>query len=135
MGLKKNKKEIMLISEDQKTRELTENLVNLLENKKLINIQLINLEKVNPYFCFFIIATANSNLQVRTIAKDIEKNFGDFLYSKPGAEELESGWIIFDFINVIVHIFLPELRNYYALERLWGDAKKIYSSETRSFQW
>lgn len=127
---------IPLPSENQKTKKLAEEIVLFLENKKMQDIRLINLEKVNPYFCFFIIASANSYLQLKTIARELHKNFSQFLDQKRAkSDDVDSGWIIYDFIDIVVHLFMPEQRAYYNLEKLWGDAGVIYTSETKKFQW
>ncbi len=126
----------ILPSQNPETRKLAEDIVKFLENKKMMDIRLINLEKVNPYFCFFIIASANSYLQLKTISREIVQQFGSQLNQKRAkTDNIESGWIIYDFIDIMVHLFIPELRAYYNLEKLWGDAEIIYSSEINTFQW
>lgn len=125
-----------LPSQDEETKKLSENLVRFLEDKKLKDIKLINLEKVNPYFCFFIIATANSTLQLKTVSREIYKNFYQYIAQKKSiSNDEESGWIILDFIDIVLHLFLEEQRIYYNLEKLWGDAQVIYSSDIKTFQW
>lgn len=129
-------KKVFLPSENKKTRKLTEEIILFLEDKKIADILLLNLEKVNPYFCFFIIASANSSIQLRSVSRELFKKFSIFLdkNNNPLAEA-DSGWVIYDFIDIVVHLFLPETRKYYNLEKLWGDAPIIYSSETKTFQW
>lgn len=125
-----------LPSQDEEIKKLSENLVRFLEDKKLKDIKLINLEKVNPYFCFFIIATANSTLQLKTVSREIYKNFYQYIAQKKSiSNDEESGWIILDFIDIVLHLFLEEQRIYYNLEKLWGDAQVIYSSDIKTFQW
>jgi len=137
MKVKKSKKTLyQLPSVNKETRKLAEDIVNFLEDKKMQDIRLINLEKVNPYFCFFIIASANSYLQLKTITRELHKNFGVYLDQKRAkSDDVESGWVIYDFIDIVVHLFIPEQRAYYNLEKLWGDANVIYTSETKQFQW
>ncbi|MBW7858185.1 MAG: RsfS/YbeB/iojap family protein, partial [Leptonema sp. (in: Bacteria)] len=49
--------------------------------------------------------------------------------------DVESGWIIHDFVDIMLHLFLDEQRQFYNLEKLWGDAPVIYSEEQPKFQW
>ena len=76
---------------------------------------------------FFVIATANSEPQLRAVADFIERQvrekFG--VHNSSNAENNEGGWVLLDFGNVIVHIMTPEMRARYNLEGLWGDADKL----------
>ena len=73
---------------------------------------------------YFVICSANTATQVRAIADNIEEKLAEqgaaFLH-KEGYREGE--WVLMDYGDVIAHIFMQEAREYYALERLWGDAK------------
>jgi len=102
----------------------TDSLIHL-DEKKALNILFMDLREVSNYFDFFLIATGNSQTHCAALAKDMikfmyEKGFKE--YSKP---DFNSEWIVLDFGSLIVHIFTEEMRAYYQLERLWGDAKKI----------
>ncbi len=123
-------------SSDPVIRKLVEDLVAFLDEKKLTDIKVMNLEEVNPYFCFFMIATAGSSLQLGTTAREISRRFGEHLTNKKIRPlDVESGWVIHDFVDVVLHVFVQEQRNYYNLEKLWGDAPVIYSAEAPRFQW
>lgn len=123
-------------SSDPVIRKLVEDLVAFLDEKKLTDIKVMNLEDVNPYFCFFMIATAGSSLQLGTTAREISRRFGEHLTNKKIRPlDVESGWVIHDFVDVVLHVFVQEQRNYYNLEKLWGDAPVIYSAEAPRFQW
>jgi ribosome-associated protein len=136
MKVKRKVYNYILPSQNPQTRKLAEDIIHLLEDKKMQDIKLLNLEKVNPYFCFFIIASANSSLQLKTIAREIHRYFGQYLDQKRAkSDDVDSGWIIYDFIDIVLHLFMPEQRTYYNLEKLWGDAEIIYTSETKKFQW
>lgn len=96
-----------------------------LQDKKARDIVLLDLRKVNPYFDYFVIASASSRMQLKSMARDIQKKFPalERKNSSISADDVESGWVVLDFIDVVVHLFLEEQRGYYNLERLWGDAK------------
>lgn len=76
---------------------------------------------------YFVIATANSEPQLRAIADFIERQarekFG--VHTAFNTENSEGGWILLDFGNVVVHVMTPEMRSRYNLEGLWGDADKL----------
>lgn len=108
--------------------ELAKGILKLLDDKKATDLRLLNLERVNPYFCYFLIATAGSSTQLKTLSREIQRQFGKHLPGKSGAftvDDLASGWVVLDFIDVVVHLFLPEQRSYYNLEKLWGDAGEV----------
>ncbi len=123
-------------TENIKNRKIAEDLIFFLEEKKLNDILLLNIQKVNPYFCFFIFATASSTLQLKTLHKEIYKNFSYVLYKNQNPfSQIDSGWVIYDFVDIMLHVFLKEIRSYYNLEKLWADAPIIYSSEIKQFRW
>ena len=73
---------------------------------------------------YFVICSANTATQVRAIADNIEEELGKAEIScghKEGYREAE--WVLLDYGDVVAHVFRQESREYYALERLWGDAK------------
>lgn len=124
------------VSDDIQTRKFVEDIVAFLDNKKMQNIVVFNLEDINPYFGLFVLATATSILQLSAVSREFLKAFGEKLDEQNRKiAPPESGWVIFDFIDVVVHLFLPEQRNYYNLEKLWGDAPVIYTYETKLFRW
>jgi ribosome-associated protein len=75
---------------------------------------------------YFVIATGSSDRQVRTIVEEIEKSLRD-RGVKPVRREGEGDarWILLDFVDVVVHVFAEEERDYYDLERLWRDAPVV----------
>jgi ribosome-associated protein len=105
--------------------EIFKKSARLLDEKKGADIIMMDLREVNSYLDYFLIATGNSRIHCRSMARELEK----FIHSqglrcrvKP---EYDSGWIILDFNELIVHIFTQEMREYYQLEKLWGDAIRI----------
>ena len=112
--------------------DLAQDIFRFLEDKKATDIVLLDLEQVNPYFSIFLIATANSQVQLKSLVRDVHKNFGDELPQKIGGmrqDDVESGWVIIDFIDVVVHLFKGDQRAFYNLERLWGDSRILERSE------
>jgi len=86
-------------------------------------------------FCdYFVILSGTSLIHINAIAQAIEEDL-DKDKIKPLSEsdsKDESGWIVMDFLSVIVHIFFKPLREFYALERLWSDAKRLKIFKKRS---
>lgn len=113
---------------DDETTRLARDLHALLDGRKAEDIAVIDLRKVNAYFHLFVIATATSQVHLKSLVRDIHKQMGDRFPPGEGivrAEDVASGWVALDFIDVVVHLFLKEQRAFYNLERLWGDAARL----------
>ncbi|MFZ9754994.1 MAG: ribosome silencing factor [Bacteroidia bacterium] len=96
-----------------------------LQEKKGNKIVSLDLRNLNSAFAdFFVIAHGTSNRQVDALADSVEeivrKTVGDRPAHREGQQE--SDWVLLDYINVVVHIFSEEKRDFYAIEELWGDA-------------
>jgi ribosome-associated protein len=90
------------------------------------DVVVLDLRGKSPATDFFVIATGTSDRQMRTVADEISeigRGSGFNRFGSAGYEQ--SRWILLDFIDVVVHIFDNEYRNYYDLDLLWGDAKRI----------
>lgn len=75
---------------------------------------------------YFVIASGNSDRQVRAIADEIERAVGERGLKPVRREgEREAQWVLLDFVDFVAHVFLEEQRDYYGLERLWGDAPPV----------
>ena len=108
------------------TKKILSKIQAILKEKKCEDIKILNLEKVNSYLSYFILCNVSSNVQAKAAARDLEKNFKS-LKLGPGNPEREdrgadSGWTLLDFGEIIVHIMTAEMRGFYDLDRLWGDA-------------
>lgn len=111
--------------------EILKNIKKIFIEKKCDEIQFMDLQNVNSYLTYFAIATTKTSTQARSVARDIEK-FMKPLRKGQGIQNKSphgtvakdnSGWLLLDYGDIIVHIMEPEIRSYYDLERLWGDAK------------
>ncbi|HEY1405646.1 MAG TPA: ribosome silencing factor [Spirochaetota bacterium] len=96
-----------------------------LVDKKASDVVLLDLRKVNTYLDYFIICTANSKVHCRALAKEMEHFFGTYNFRSKGKDVSDSDWIVLDYNEIVVHIFTEDVRNYYALEKLWSDADRI----------
>jgi ribosome-associated protein len=112
---------------------LLSNIIEGILEKKGREIVDLDLTKVHNAFCdHFIICHADSNTQVSAIADSIQKKVKENLNEKAGHREgiENSTWVLLDYHNVLVHIFQTDVRNYYRLEELWGDARIIRIDES-----
>lgn len=95
-------------------------------DKKAEHIQVLDLRKGSAFTDFFIIATGNNIRQVQAIANGIEETLKKDDVRPALVEGYSKGdWILLDYFDFIVHIFTPATREFYALERLWGDAERV----------
>ncbi|GAB6065053.1 ribosome silencing factor [Aquifex pyrophilus] len=98
----------------------------LLENKKAENIVILDVSNLTNLADYFVIATANSPTHARALADYLEEELEKRGYTVDHVEGKEYGnWILLDLIDTIVHIFTPETREYYGLEWIWADAKRV----------
>lgn len=105
--------------------ELIQRCARILEGRKGDDIVIMDLRGVNSYLDYFLIATGNSRVHCRAMARELEKFMRENGWRTRNTPDHESGWIILDFSELIVHIFTQEMREYYQLEKLWGDAAII----------
>lgn len=101
-------------------------IVQSLIEKQGVDIQCINLKKVNnAYFDYFVICTGNSKPHVETLCDFVQETTMREAGLRPNhVEGLDNcEWVLLDYFNVVVHIFQPEARQYYNLEALWSDAE------------
>jgi ribosome-associated protein len=94
--------------------------------KKAEALLVLDLQAVSTIADYFVICTGASRTQLRAIADAVESRLEDEGFRVAHREGLpESGWLLLDYSDVVVHVFLPETRDFYALDRLWGDAPEV----------
>jgi len=94
--------------------------------RRCSDIVVLDLKGKSPATDYFVIATGTSDRQMRTVADEIcdaAKQRRLQRFGRAGYEQAR--WILLDFIDVVIHIFDREYRDYYDLELLWGDAKRL----------
>src|SRR5436309_8319056 len=96
------------------------------EDKKAVDVALLDLRKAAGFADYFLICSGTNPRQIRAIADGIMEALANG-GSKPAHVEGydRSEWILLDYFDFIVHIFAPETRLFYGLERLWGNAERI----------
>ena len=108
------------------TDSLITEIIAGIEDVKGENITILDLRDIENTVCdYFIICDGNSNTQVNAISGAIQKKVGKVLKDKPWHVEGENNaeWVLIDYVNVVVHVFQKQVREFYNLEGLWGDAK------------
>ena len=109
---------------EQYDSELTNQIVEILESKKALDIKVIDIQEKTILSDYFIIATGTSNTHIRALADEIEyklKEKNITVNNKEGKEY--NSWILLDYGEVIVHIFSEETRKFYNIENLWSEKK------------
>jgi len=99
---------------------------NVAAERRCSDIVVLDLRGKSPATDYFVIATGTSDRQMRAVADEIceaAKEQGQQRFGRAGYEQAR--WILLDFVDVVIHIFDREYRDYYDLELLWGDAERL----------
>lgn len=108
------------------SEKLAEVIVKGMQEKKASDIVVMDLRKVkNAVADFFILCSGNSDKQLDAIADSVDAEVFKALKENPWHSEGKSNkeWVLLDYIDVVAHVFRKDKREFYALERLWGDAE------------
>jgi len=106
--------------------------VRAAEDKKAVDLAVLDLRKAAGFTDYFVLASGNNARQVRAIADAVIEALSA-AGAKPAHVEGydRSEWILLDYFDFIVHVFAPETRMFYGLERLWGNAERVEFSPAR----
>ena len=110
--------------ESLESKSLAYKIADLALEKKAKQIVVIDLNGKTGIADFFVLMSGDTDIQIKAIADHIVKELkgkGIKIYHKEGYHSLR--WVLLDYVDVVVHVFKPETREFYGLERLWGDAK------------
>lgn len=119
-----NVKEGELLNAD--SLKIAEASVKVLDIKKASDIKLLKIDEKTTIADYFVICAGNSTTQIKTLADEVE-----YQLSNGGVEHVKlqgtdsDEWKVIDCLDVIIHIFSNEARNFYKLEKLWADAEEI----------
>lgn len=109
--------------------EKAKNIAKILDKKKAIDIIGIETKELTVMSDYFIIASGTSNTHVRALADEVDDEMKKLGVEVDHIEGRATGWILLDYNDVLVHVFQPESRQYYNIERLWDDAARIDLSD------
>jgi ribosome-associated protein len=107
--------------------ELGRTIIDVISDKKGEDIVLMDLRDISVIADFFVIASANNERQINAVTEAVRQEVAKRVHVHPLHIEGtgQSGWVLIDYGDVIVHVFSPELRDYYDLEELWRDANVL----------
>lgn len=109
--------------------EKAKSIAKILDKKKAIDIIGIETKELTVMSDYFIIASGTSNTHVRALADEVDDEMKKLGVEVDHIEGRATGWILLDYNDVLVHVFQPESRQYYNIERLWNDAARIDLSD------
>jgi len=102
--------------------------------KKAKDIVLLDVRELTTLADYFIVCHGTSDTQIRALANSVEQKvkeeLGENVWQQEGKDSRR--WVILDYVNIVVHIFTEEKRNYYGIERMWNDAKITQIEDTVS---
>ena len=113
-------------------REIAVTAARAAAAKQAADVTILDVHGLIVITDYFVIASGETDRQVKTIVEEVERAVRD-LGEKPVRREgnADSRWVLLDYIDVVVHVFHEKTREYYLLERLWGDAKRIEIADDR----
>lgn len=110
--------------------EQARKIVQVMDSKKAKDIRLIKIEGISSLGDYFVVASAGNTSQVKAIADEVEDEMTKLGLEPNRVEGRQSAqWILMDYYDVMVHVFLDEARSFYNLERLWSDAPQLDISD------
>ena len=107
------------------SKELAQLTAELSLTKKAKDVVILDLTGLSDVTNYFVICTGESDTQVKAIADAIDDGAREQesrVWRREGLKNLQ--WVLLDFVDVVVHVFQPKIREYYDIERLWGDAPR-----------
>lgn len=106
---------------------LAKNIARVLDNKKAHNVQILKVTDKTIIADYFVIANGTSSTQVKSLADEVEYQIGEKQGIKPAniKGRGQGNWVLLDYENVIVHVFNPQTREFYNLEKLWAECEKV----------
>ena len=116
----------MTDSQNADARKFALAAAKLAAERHCTDIVVLDLRGKSPATDYFVILTGTSNRQMRSVCDEISAEARGMGFQRFGRAGYEQGrWILLDYINVVIHIFDNEYREYYDLELLWGDAERL----------
>lgn len=106
------------------TKRLARQIANYVLEKKAHDVLIMDLRKLTSMTDFFVLCSADSGVQVKAIVDNVEEKMKKRrirAWHREGYQNLK--WVLLDYVDVVVHVFHKDTREFYSLESLWGDAK------------
>ncbi|RZP04536.1 MAG: ribosome silencing factor [Flavobacteriales bacterium] len=117
-----------MLKKNKGTDQLITEIVRGIEEIKGQDIEILDLREIENTVCdYFVICNGTSNTQVNAIVNSVQKLVSKTLREKPwhveGSNNAE--WVLLDYVDVVVHVFQKQIREFYNIEGLWGDARLL----------
>ncbi len=111
---------------DYSIEELATAAASAAADKKAQDIVVLDIHELTPMADYFVICSATSSTQVDAVTRAVREKLDELGVPCRGTEGVqEAKWVLLDFGSLVVHVFTPEERAFYHLERLWGDAQQL----------
>lgn len=109
------------------SKELVLVAVDAVIEKKGGDLAVLDLTGISSIADYFLICSGSNSRQVRTIAEEVDNKVKEIFGLSPKSTEGlgDAMWVLMDYVDFVVHIFMPETRDFYSLERLWADAGRL----------
>ncbi len=105
--------------------ELLENTVKILDKKNGLNLKALEVADLTSVADYFVIVSGTSSTHVRALSEILEEEMTKLGVEPAHVEGKSTGWILLDYLSVVVHVFTPEERERINMEKLWGDTKEM----------
>ena len=105
--------------------EIAQIAVKAIDSKRGDDIEGIKVSDITVLTDYFVIATANTNTQLKAVADEVEYKLKEAGYEPHHIEGERSEWICLDYVGCVIHILLKQQRGFYQIERLWEDGEKV----------
>ena len=106
-------------------KAILENAVKILDAKKGMDLTALEIAEVSSVADYFLLVTGTSSTHVRALADELEEKLAELGVRPDHIEGKTTGWILLDYKSVVVHVFTPDARETFNLEKLWGDAEEV----------
>ena len=114
-----------MVKNTQEDNKILKIVTDALDDMKAEDVVVIDLEGKTSIASYMVVASGTSNRHVASIAQKIEENLKAAGYKSTTEGEVKADWVLIDAFDVIVHIFRPEVRSFYNLEKMWQSAANL----------
>ena len=114
--------------QEQQTRQFAIDAARLAANTRCHNVVVMDVRGISPVTDYMVLATGTSPRQMRTVCEELAEmaeQHGQRSLCGDSLEGNQGGWMLIDFVNVVIHVFSQDARAFYDLDGLWGDAKLV----------
>lgn len=106
--------------------EIAKESVKILDDKKALDLKVIGIKDISVLADYFVLTTGTSSTHVKALADEVEFKLKEIGINPEHIDGYRSNtWIILDYSDVIIHVFTPDAREFYSLDRLWQDGENV----------